>query len=291
MFRIISDGACDFSPEQVRERNIHIVPFYITFDGTTYLKEGIDISITDYFNKIQADKNLFPKTSQPNPQDYMDAMTPYLEAGEDVLIVTIASKLSGSYNSAIIAQNTLSEEFPERKIEVIDSTSVTAGQALLVNELITLRDSGASLTEAADKGRKIAKTLKIYFTLDTLEYLKRGGRVGPTTALVGGILGLKPILQVVDGEISQVDNVRGQKKVISLMVEGLVGALSGQADKVHLAVGHILRPEDVVDFRQQVESALDTTLALPEISVGVTIGAHAGPGALVVAYGARHTSI
>lgn len=291
MYKIISDWACDFSLEQVRDKDIHVVPFYITFDGTTFLKEGVDIGTAEYFAKIQADKSLFPKTSQPNPQDYMDAMTPYLEAGHDVIIITIASKLSGSHNSAIIAQSTLQEEFPDRHIEVVDSTTVTAGQALLVNEVITMRDAGLSLAETAEKARKIAATAKIYFTLDTLEYLKRGGRVGPTTAMVGNVLGLKPVLQVAGGVVSQVDSVRGQKKAAALIIEGLAAALKGQSDKVSVAVGHIAREEEIIAFGQQVEKELGTTLALPHVNVGVTIGAHAGPGALVVAYVARYTSV
>ena len=291
MFSIISDGACDFTEEQVKKSNIEVVPFYITFDGTNYLKEGIDIGIDEYFEKIKADKTLFPKTSQPNPQDYIDVAQPHLEAGKDIIILTVSSKLSGSYNSAVIASDTLKDDFPDRKIMIIDSLSATVGQALILREIIAMRDAGFDVEKATEKAKKIVLTTKIYFTLDTLEYLKKGGRVGPTTALVGGLLALKPVLQILNGEVSQLDSVRGQKRVIGLIVEGLEGALKGNIDKVNVAIGHIVRPDDVADFQKQVEDVLDIKINTSVVRVGVAIGAHAGPGGLVVAYAAKYTSV
>ena len=291
MFSIISDGACDFKTDEIQRTNIEVIPFYITFDGNTYLKEGVDITISEYFEKIKADKTLFPKTSQPNPQDYIDVYRPHLEAGKNILCLTISSKLSGSYNSAIIAADTLKDDFPERQILVVDSLSATTGQALLLREIIAMREAGLALETVAEKAKKIVGTTKIYFTLDTLEYLKKGGRVGPTTAMVGGILGLKPVLQLANGEVSQLDSVRGQKKVIGLIVEGLVATLKNETDKISVGVGHIIREADIIAFQAQIESSLGIKLDHPPTEVGVTIGAHAGPGGLVVAYCAKYTAV
>ena len=217
MFRIISDSGCDFTKEEVQRHGIDIIPFYITFDQKNFLKEGVDITKEEYFNRLLSDKNLYPKTAQPSPQDYIDVYTPHLEAGKDIICVTISSKLSGTYNSATLAADTIRDDFPDRKIIVIDSLNVAIGQGLLLREIIKMRDKGYSLTETVRIAEEVKKTIRISFTLDSLEYLRRGGRVGPTTALVGGILGLRPILQVVDGAVDQLDSVRGKKNSLNLI--------------------------------------------------------------------------
>lgn len=284
MFQIISDGSCDFTKEEVQEYNIEVIPFYITFDGTSHLKEGIDISKDVYFQRLIDEKNLFPKTSQPSPQDYIDVFLPHLKAGRDVLSVTISSKLSGSYNSATLAAEMMRAEFPERKIVVLDTLNVSLCHGIILREIIRMRDAGYSLDKTAGIAEKVIQSAQVYFTLETLEYLKRGGRVGPTTALVGGLLGLRPILQLVDGEVSQLDNVRGKKRVLKLMEDALVAALEGETDNISLCVGHIRNQDAAAEFQSNVEAALNTKFANPITSVGATIGTHAGPGALAFAY-------
>ena len=121
MFRLISDSGCDLSMEERQKYDVNVVPFYITFDQETHLKEGVDISTEEYFNRLLTQKNLFPKTAQPNPQDYIDACAPYLKDGKDILLLTISSKLSGSYNSAMVAADMLKEEYPEiESVEAIN---------------------------------------------------------------------------------------------------------------------------------------------------------------------------
>ena len=284
MFQIISDGGCDFTKEEVKKYGIDVIPFYITYDQKTYLKEGVDITKDEYFRRLIDDKTLFPKTSQPSPQDYMDAYTPHLKAGKDIISLTISSKLSGTFNSATLAAQTLKDDYPNQKIIVIDSLNASLCQGLILKEIIKMRDKGYSIDETAKLAGKIIETAKIYFTLDTLEYLKRGGRVGPTTALVGGILGLRPILQLVEGAVEQLDSVRGKKRVMQLVEEGIVAALKDDIQSVNVAIGHILREEDAVNFKAGLENSLNTKILSPITEVGVTIGTHAGPGAIAVAY-------
>ena len=284
MFKIISDGSCDFTAEEVQRHNIDVVPFYITLNDETQLKEGVDITKEEYFKRLLEDKTLFPKTAQPSPQDYIDVYKPYLEEGKNIISLTISSKLSGSHNSATLAAGMLKEDYPTRTIIVVDSLSVTIGQGLILKELIKMRDEGFLITQAAEITEKIIKTAKVYFTLDTLEYLKRGGRVGPTTALVGGILGLRPVLHIVDGTVEQLDSVRGNKKVLQLIEEGLVDALKDDVQNVNVSVGHILRLEGATTLKTNLEASLDMKITGPVVDVGVTIGTHAGPGAIAVAY-------
>lgn len=284
MFKIISDGGCDFSTEEVKQSNVDVVPFYISFDQANFIKEGVDISKEDYFNRLKNEKNLYPKTSQPNPNDYIEVYRPYLEAGDDILMLTISSKLSGSYNSAAIAAQTLKEEYPNRTIKLIDSLNASIGQGLILKEIIKMRDAGFTLEKTTEIAEKILQTTRIYFTLDSLEYLKRGGRVGPTTALVGGILGLRPILQLEQGEVSQLDSVRGKKKAMRLIEEGMVEAIKDEKENISLSIGHIHNEKEAVTFKTNIENALNLTIANPITEVGATIGTHAGPGVMAFTY-------
>jgi len=291
MFQIISDGGSDFTTQEAKQHKVDVVPFYITFDQETYLKEGIDISNDEYFKRLIAEKNLYPKTAQPSPQDYIDVYTPHLKAGYDVLVLTISSKLSGSYSSATIAAEMVKDEYPNRSICVVDSQSVTVGQGLILREIVRMRDAGYPLQDAVALTEQVRETTRIYITIDTLEYLKRGGRVGPTTALVGGILGLRPILQVVNGEVSQLDSVRGKKRAYQLIEEGLIESLSDVKDEISICVAHIMSEADAVQFKANTERALGIQIDIPVVNVGAAIGTHAGPGAMGFAYCRKYDTL
>ena len=290
MFKIISDSGCDFSNEDAIKHDIGIVPFYVSF-GQDYLREGIDISKEDYFKRLVVEKDLFPKTSQPNPQDFIDIYTPYLEDEKDILCLTISSKLSGTHTSAVLAANMLKEQYPNRTITLVDSLNASIGQGLILREIIRMRDAGYSLHETEELAQKIIKTAKIYFVLDSLEYLKKGGRLGPTTALVGGLLGLRPILQLEAGEISQLDSIRGKKNVLRLIQEGMVEALKDDTENINLGIGHILSVKDAASFKTNIEVALGMEIMTPITEVGAAIGAHAGPGALAFSYCKKYDTL
>jgi len=291
MFQIVSDGSCDFSDNEVAANNIKVVPFYITFDSEIFHREGVELMRDDFIKRITTDKNLFPKTSQPNPQDYIDAYEPFLKEGKDILSVSISSKLSGSHASAVLAIEMLQDEYPDRKIMLLDSLSASLGQGIILREIIKMREAGLSLEKTMENAKRIVASTSVYFTLETLEYLKKGGRVGPTTAFVGGILGLKPILQVVEGQVSQLDNVRGRKKALELIEEALVEALKGEVDKVSIAIGHILSADDANTLQNAIESALEIKITNPICDVGATIATHTGPGALAFAYCRTYESL
>jgi len=291
MFQVISDGPCDFTREEAAQHDVGLVPAYITFDHETYLKEGIDISTEDYFNRLIEDKTLRPKTAQPNPQDYLEAYTPYLQAGKDILVLTISTKLSGSNSSATMAAEMAKEEFPNRTICVVDSQSVTIGQGLILREILRMRDAGLSVQEAVELTKKIRETTRAYFTLDTLEFLKRGGRVGPTTALVGGFLGLRPILQVQDGVVSQLESVRGKKQALALMEEAIVETLADVKDEINICVGHIFNEEEATAFKANTEQKLGIKINTPVTLVSASVGTHAGPGIVGFAYCRKYDTL
>jgi len=291
MYRVISDGGCDFSKEEINKHNVEVVPFYICFGDEAHLKEGVDISKEEYFNRLISDKGLYPKTAQPSPQDYIDVYAPHLKAGKDIISLTISSKLSGSYSSATLAVSMLKEDYPDRIIAVIDSSNVSIGQGLILNEIVKMRDAGYDLHKTVELAEEVLKTTRVYFTLESLEYLKRGGRIGPTTAFVGGILGLRPILQLEDGQVSQLDNVRGKKNALKLIEEAIVDALKDNLQDINLRVGHVLSEDDAITFKSNTEAALETTITNPITGIGAAIGTHAGPGALGFAYCKKYEAI
>ena len=284
MFKIISDGACDFTPELATKNNVHIVPFYVTFDGNTFFKEGIDISNDDYFARLVSDKDTFPKSSQPSPEDYISACSPYLEEGSDVLILTISSGLSGSHQSATIAKTYLLEKYPERKVSVVDSRSATAGQALLLHEIIKIRDQNLSIETAESYAKEASKDVKIYFTLETLEYLQRGGRVGKAAALIGGMLNLKPVLSISEGVANPVAKVRGKKKAMAEILDIFAKDIAERKSELVYGIIHIRNLEEGQEFQKELESKVGVAFENEPVGIGATIGTHVGPGGVGLAF-------
>jgi len=276
-FKIVCDSSCDFDPSLAKQQDIAIVPFYITLDGTTYLKEGIDIQKNEFYERlIQGD--LYPKTSQPSPQDYIDIFRPILESGHDIFSLTITSKFSGSFQSATIAANTLLEEFPDRKISVVDSYQVTFGQALILWETIRRRDEGYTLEKTAEDIKQMSVSSVLIFTLETLEYLKKGGRIGKGAALVGGLLGIKPILELRDGELHPRSKARGKKKAIGVVLESVLQHVGNDKDDYHFIVGHTYNTEEGDTLRKELMEKHGIEIKYPLTNAGVTIGCHLGPG-------------
>ena len=288
MFKIVSDSGCDLTKDEIKQHDIHIVPFYISLNGNDFLKEEVDITKDDFFAKLVADKKLFPKTSQPNPQDYIDTYEPLLKAGLDVLALTISSGASGSHASAVLAKTQLEEEYPERTIIVLDSLCGSVAQGLILKEIAKIRALGKTIQETAVLAEQVIKTAKLYITVDNLEYMKKGGRIGPTTAMVGSVLGLRPVLHAVNGKIEQLDSVRGRKKTLQLIGDAMAGALSENIAVAEISVGHIMAEDEATGFKEDLEKRLGATINNPVASMGATLGAHAGPGAMVFAYCKSH---
>jgi DegV family protein with EDD domain len=220
----------------------------------------------------------------------MDAFAPHLEAGEDILALTISSKLSGSYNSAALAAGMLRDEYPERKIIVVDSLSASIGQGLILREIIAMRDTGYSLEDTARLASEVIKTTKVYFTVESLDHLKRGGRISPTKAFVGGLLGLRPILHIVNGAALHMDTVRGKKNAFKLIGMAVKDAIKNEGEDFCLCVGHVQSETDAVAFTAALEDGLGIGITNPLTRVGPAISTHSGPGALAFACCKRHTA-
>lgn len=283
-FHIISDGSCDLPPELAREKNITIVPFYVSFDDEHYLKENIDITVRDFYQQMVDKKGVFPKSSMPSVSDYEEAFLPFAKAGMPVICICITTKFSGSMQSALNARALILERYQAAQITVIDATVNTVLQGQYVLEAVSLRDNGIGYREAIDRLEKIKSTGRIFFTVGNMEYLKHGGRIGKVAALAGGILDIRPVITLKEGEIFPSGIDRGRKrtlqKVMELLLEYLKeGSLS--IESYSLAVGYGYDMEEGKAFRDHALTVLrEKGYAIDEMPVyqiGATIGVHTGP--------------
>lgn len=283
-FHIISDGSCDLPSELALEKNITVVPFYVSFDGEHYLKENVDIGIRDFYQQMVDNKGVYPKSSMPSIHDYEEVFLPFVEAGIPVICICITTKFSGSMQSALNARALILEQHPYAKITVIDATINTVLQGQYVLEAVKLRDHGVSYEDTVARLEEIKSTGRIFFTVGNMEYLKHGGRIGKVAALAGGVLDVRPIITLKQGEIFPSGIARGRKrtllKVQNLLLEHLKNSTL-DIDCYSLAVGYGYDHEEGIMFRDQALDALHergyAINDLPLYQIGATIGVHTGP--------------
>lgn len=285
-YHIISDGSCDLPGELAAEKGITVVPFYVSFDDGHYLKEGVEIGIRDFYRQMVDRKGVYPKSSMPSTQDYVDAFTPYAEQGTPVICICITTKFSGSMQSALSAKEILRETWPEAEITVIDATINTVLQGLYVLEAAKLRDSGMGYRECVARLEEIKSTGRIFFTVGDMEYLKHGGRIGKVSALAGSVLGIRPVITLKEGEIFPSGIGRGRKrtteKAISLLLDYLEE--NGRAmGRYSIAIGFGYDYEEAAAFREHTLEVLrgqgyDVGREdIPIYQIGATISVHTGP--------------
>ena len=271
--KIVVDSTVDLIPE-VKNR-VKVVPLSIFFGETEY-RDGVTIT-PDKFYEMLVSSDVLPTTSQPTPAAFEDVYRELVEAGHEVVVITIASKLSGTYQSATIAAG----EFPG-KVFVVDSRTAALGSGVLAKYALDLAEAGWSgeqiLNELMEKRSKV----HLYAIVDTLEYLKKGGRLSPTVAFVGGMLNLKPIISVENGVISTVGKARGSKAAFSMLTKECEANGGVDFDKPVL-LGYT--GNDDSQLRKYMEAKVQLWDSNTSTSiVGPTIGVHAGPGAVAVGF-------
>lgn len=280
---IISDSSCDLPDSYREEFNIALVPYYATLDNTTYLKEIVELRPREFYKKIVSDK-LFPKTSLPPIQDYIDVFEPYLKKGLDIICMCLTSKFSGSYQSAMNAKNILLETYPESRIEVFDTIQATGGQGLVVYEAARMKAAGYTLDNLIEKLNLLKETAKINFTVDSLEHLQKGGRIGKASAFAGMILNIKPIIVLKNGELNPHAKVRGHKKAIKTIIDMTIDEIGAEKEKYNICLINAYRDEDISQLQKTLEDDYHFSILHPVFDVGVTIGTHAGPTAIGICY-------
>lgn len=283
-FHIISDGSCDLPTELVQEKNITVVPFYVSFDDEHYFKEIAEIGVRDFYQQMVDKKGVYPKSSMPSIRDYEEVFLPFAEAGTPIICICITTKFSGSMQSALNARSLILEKYPHAEITVIDATINTVLQGQYVLEAADLRDNGVSYEDTVKRLEEIKSTGRIFFTVGNMEYLKHGGRIGKVAALAGGALDIRPIITLKQGEIFPSGIDRGRKRTLKKVMNLLLGYLKESnlgIDCYSIAVGYGYDIEEGIAFRDQALSVLrDHGYAIDEIPVyqiGATISVHTGP--------------
>lgn len=273
--RIIVDSTADLMPEY-KER-VSVVPLTVHFGDQEYI-DGVTIDHKMFYEKL-VESDVLPTTSQATPDSFMKEFDKVKEAGESAVVITLASNFSGTYQSAVIA----AEDYDN--IYIVDSTSCAMGSGILVELAFKLLDSGMSAEEIAKTLEEEKKKIIIVALVDTLEYLKKGGRVSKTVAFAGTLLNIKPVLSVTDGEISMLGKARGSKMGNNLLVQEI--EKSGGVDFTkpvllgYSGISDALLLKYIEDSRHIWEGNLDE---VRYTTVGSVIGTHVGPGAVVVAF-------
>lgn len=292
LFHIFSDGSCDLPTELAEEKNITVVPFYVSFDHKSYYKEKLEIGIRDFYQKMVDEPKNFPKSSMPSPQDYMDAFLPYVESGMPVVCICITTKFSGSYQSACNAKEMILEDYPDAKIAVINSMINTVCQGLYVLEAAKLRDAGWDFEKSVERLEEIKKTGRIFFTVGSIDYLAKGGRIGKVAAVATNVLGIRPIITLKEGEIFASGISRGRKNSLlksrNLLLEHFKNPHINPDDYV-IDIGFGYDYEEAVAWRSEIVEMLNdngypiTESRISLYQIGAAISVHTGPYAMGVA--------
>ena len=291
-FQIFSDSSCDLPKSIIEKYKIRLIPYYVTFDQENYFKENEEITNEDYY-KTLLEKRIFPKTSLPSVQDYMNAFLEAIEQGKDVLCFCLTAKFSGSYQSAVNAKLMLQEDYPDAKIEVVDSIQATGGQGLVVIEAAKMQAEGMELNEIVEKINEIKNTARIMFTVDTLEYLQKGGRIGKVTSLAGAMLNLKPMIVLKDAELMPYSNVRGRKKALEkmlAMVEEYFEENGERYEDYDFCLANATTIEDTMKVKERLEALIGRPVDYPVFQIGVTIGSYTGPGPVGICFIKRYNA-
>lgn len=280
---LFSDSSCDIPEPFMQKYDIKLIPFYVSFDHETYYKEIKDLSISDFYAKMR-ESRIFPKTSLPSINDYIEAFTPYLKQDLSIICVCLSSHFSGSYNAAVNARTILLEHYPNAQIAIINSLNATGGQYLLVEQVAHMIADGLDFNTIVETAEKLRETARIFFYVDTLDYLEKGGRIGKAAALLGTVLNVKPVLFLEDGQLFPCNKIRGKKRAIQKVVE-LVHeyTASDGLDDYSFVLCHGDCPKDSEILAATCQSILGQSPREPYNIIGVTIGVNTGPDAQGIA--------
>ncbi len=274
--QIITDSTSDLTEQEQRELNVHMLHMRVIFEDGVYT-DGVDITKEQFYEK-QAQAKILPKTTQVNPQEYCDAFEPLLAGGDEVVAIIMSSRLSGTFQSAQIAKDMAKGG---ERLHLVDSLNVTIGEGLLVREAVRMRDAGATGAQIAAALEELKHRVRFVAFIGTLKYLKMGGRISTSTAVLGTMLGISPVVAIVDGEVKSVGQVRGKQKILSYTLDFF---REYPVDSRHCVVfGHSRCLETMEVYRDKCVQALGIRdYAWDEL--GAVIGTHSGPGCYGVAY-------
>lgn len=275
--KIFSDSTSDLPQSWKNTYDIGIVPLYVVFDEDTY-KDGVDITPEEVYHRVAAN-GVLPKTAAPSPADFISAFEPVISSGHDIVYISISSSLSSTYQNALLAAG----EFPEDRIQVIDSQTLCGGIALLVMKAAKAAERGLSAVEIANMLKHSRNLVDSQFVVDTLDYLYMGGRCSGMQNFIGSLLKIRPVLKLVEGSIVPISKVRGKKeKAVEQMLHNALVDVD-RMDKELLIIAHTLADEDALWLEQAIREQTQVN-EIAIIHAGCVIGSHCGPQTVGLMY-------
>jgi DegV family protein with EDD domain len=273
---IVTDSTADLPADLVAHYDIHVVPQILIMGDKTW-QDGVDIDSATFYELLRTSTS-FPSTSQPSVASFHALFNELADRGEGIVAVLVSAELSGTVNSARAAAASL----PEIPIEIVDARTTSMQLGLIVLAVARAAAQGHDLRAVADTARALVGRVRVYFVVDTLEYLHRGGRIGAAARLFGSALNLKPVLQICDGIVQPVAKIRSRRKALERVCQ-LVEEEASDGQQLHMAVLHVAAPQEAAHLQDYLrEQFQPAELYLCEC--GPVIGTHAGPGTVGVAY-------
>lgn len=273
--KIVTDSTAYLPEDFIREYGIGVARLYVKFQGKQF-PEGTKYTDEEFFSLVRQSPEL-PTTSQPSPGDFVNVYQQVSSPGDTIISIHISSGISGTVSSARVA----AEMLPDRRIWIIDSLSTAGGLAIMVQQAARMARQGSPAEVIVKSLGEMIAQMRLYFMVESLEYLRRGGRIGGAAALVGSILQVKPLLYL-KGEIGVLDKVRTRSRAVIRLVEEAVQLARSSEQPYFLGAIHVDDPQEGESLRQQLQQELDREVTL--FSTGPVIGSHVGPGTLGFAF-------
>ena len=278
---LLTDSSADLPQQLVEELGVEVLPLCFTMGDKTYRNwpDNREMDPEEFYRMLR--EGAMATTSAVNVGDYTEALTPFLEAGKDVLVLAFSSGLSATCNSARIAAQELNEQYPQQRVRVVDTLCASLGQGLLVWHAAKLKQAGKSLDEVGDWAEENKLRLCHWFTVSDLHFLKRGGRISPATAVLGTMLSIKPVMHVDDeGHLIKVGTARGRGASLKALVDHMAETADDPGNQV-VFISHGGCLEDAQKVAQDVKARFGTKEVVINY-VGPVIGAHSGPGTVAL---------
>ena len=283
-FEIVCDSSSDLPEEYYKEAGVHVVSFYVSLDSETYLKEGKEVSVMDFYQAMLDHSDCYPKTSCPSIQDYVDTFLPIVKEHRPLICLCLTQKFSGSYQAAMNAKAAVLEEYPDAEIHVCDTQLITVLQGIFVKEAVRIRDLDLSLQEAIPLLEEVRASGHIFFTTKDLKYLQHGGRLGKVASIAGSVLNLKPILHFYNGALGTTQVCRGSKQSIARVLRNFADYIETEKldmSQYLLGTGIGVKMPEYQDFINELKDLFDRTNNHPyswvNEQIGATVGVHTGP--------------
>lgn len=276
--KIVTDSTSYIADEYIKKYDIKLVSLNVIINGVS--SREIDIENEVFYEEIKNSKEI-PKSSQPIPEEMLNTFREIVEDGDSIVGIFLSSKMSGTYSNANMIKDMILEDYPDAEIHILDSKTNCMQMGFAVIEAARTASEGKSINEVINAANHVINNSRFLFTPETLEYLKKGGRIGGAAALFGNVLQIKPILTVVNGETSVFKKVRTRKKAIEEIVKTVLEEIEAKGFG-DIVVHHINCQEDGLKLAKALENKLGKKVDIQ--SIGPVIGVHVGPGSIGIAY-------